>query len=221
MGMEWIISKLVSAGFPADKAAEWTAALAGSAQALVALFVAIVGLYQLGAIRRQLEASVEQTKHLADQTRESAAQTRILAEQTEVMAKQRIAEEERERRWRTLNACDLYVHDTLVHQCLVNIRSATQTNGRTKGSLKKLKPDVATVLNYLDGLAIGIEQGLYLEDLIKDHMEAIVQAHVDEMLSNSYVEAVGINKVHYASLTRLSTKWSEDKKRPSFKVPVS
>jgi hypothetical protein len=35
------------------------------------------------------------------------------------------------------------------------------------------------MLNYLDGVAIGICQGLYHEGLARDHLQSIVNVHVD------------------------------------------
>ena len=112
---------------------------------------------------------------------------------------------------RTLAYCDRYDTDPVLDQCLRNLGIL-----REKGELAKsaaVKADVTTVLNYLDGLAVGITQGLYIEKFARDHMEPIVIAHVDQYLGEKS-PTLGINKRNFDMLIALSESWSKSSKSP-------
>jgi len=47
------------------------------------------------------------------------------------------------------------------------------------------------VLNFLDAIAIGIEQGLYIEGLAWDHLDTIVKRHVKRLIDSGFVETSG------------------------------
>src|SRR5438045_17812 len=63
------------------------------------------------------------------------------------------------RRTRTLAICDRYDFDPILDRSLRNLKRA-KANGSFQANPKDFRLDVSTVLNYLDGVAIGIEQGL-------------------------------------------------------------
>lgn len=109
-------------------------------------------------------------------------------------------------RSRTLAACDRYDTDPILDIALRRI-SGSKLSGRWPE--RELRLDVKTVLNYLDALAIGIEQGLYLDELARDHMAPIVKAHVKEYLSAEAVLLFGIDPENYQKLTRLCSRWRE------------
>src|SRR5688500_3125854 len=63
------------------------------------------------------------------------------------------------RRWRTLDACERYYLDAYLGETLRRLRQAHVTN-QFAGHEQDFKLDVVRLLNYLDGIAIGIFQGL-------------------------------------------------------------
>ncbi len=51
------------------------------------------------------------------------------------------------------------------------------------------------ILNYLDGLATGIEQKLYIEEVIKDHLSPIFKHAVVNFLDTKRVSPDGLEKL--------------------------
>jgi len=108
---------------------------------------------------------------------------------------------------RTLNMCHRYDIDPVLDSSLHRLWAAKQA-GELDGNLSRFFPDIATVLNYLDSIAVGIEQNLYIEGLARDHIESIVKRHVAQYLEGDGPSRAGINAEHYKSLIVLCKRWS-------------
>jgi hypothetical protein len=84
-----------------------------------------------------------------------------------------------QRAWRTLEACERYERDPTLTRILECLRDA-----RDKGSLtnnpRPYRLEASTLLNYCDGIAIGVAQKFYLEKIVRDHLEPIIRDHVEE-----------------------------------------
>ena len=65
-----------------------------------------------------------------------------------------------------------------------------------------------TFLNYLDGIAIGIEQNLYIELLAHDHIALILKTHVEKALVGTELEQFKIDPAGYERLVKLYKKWT-------------
>jgi len=66
---------------------------------------------------------------------------------------------------------------------------------------------MATVMNYLEGIAIGVQQGFYNDAIVRDHLEDIMRDHVSEFLAPAVVQAAGWGSNEYGRLTTLLGKW--------------
>lgn len=113
-------------------------------------------------------------------------------------------------RSRTLDFCDRYDRDPILDLSLRRLWEARRSGELHKDSAA-YRPDIATVLNYFDSLAVGIEQGLYIEELARDHIEPLVHTHVNQYLSEEGVRELKLEWVHrsnYASLIKLAERWS-------------
>ena len=75
----------------------------------------------------------------------------------------------------TLAACGEYDLNPNVYASLQILWAALES-GELDREPKKFRPQLNTVLNFLDSIVIGIEQGLYIETLAWDHLELIVKA---------------------------------------------
>lgn len=117
---------------------------------------------------------------------------------------------EEERRSRTLNACDRYDTDPVIHSCLLRLAEARR-DGTLDQNGPRFRPEVATVLNYLDSLAVGITQGLYIEEIVRDHNGPIVKRHVSQYLADGRATIFEVNTENYQSLTELCNRWSQHK----------
>jgi hypothetical protein len=110
------------------------------------------------------------------------------------------------RRWRTLEACDRYhQHAPLIDICR-NLRRA-QDSGEFQNDPKKFRPDIIVLLNYLDGLAIGIYQGLYIDELARDHLQIILNYHVEQYLKDGIPRKLDIETDAYKYLMALDERW--------------
>jgi hypothetical protein len=106
---------------------------------------------------------------------------------------------------RTLVFCHRYDTEIVLDQALRRLGEA-----RAAGAIDNNwsnKSDATSVLNYLDALAVGIAQDLYIEQLARDHMDAIVVHHVEQYLGE-VASNLGLRKEDYAFLLNLADRWS-------------
>ncbi len=105
---------------------------------------------------------------------------------------------------RTLAYCDRYDNDPVLDRCLRRLGIAREAGRLVKSA--SIRADATTVLNYLDGLAVGIAQGLYINELARDHMEPILKAHVEQYLGEKSPD-LGVSKDDYRMLLALAERW--------------
>jgi hypothetical protein len=110
------------------------------------------------------------------------------------------------RRWRTLDACDRYHQDAPLIDICQKLRKARDSDEFHKEP-KKYRSEIIVLLNYLDGLAIGIYQGLYIDELARDHMQFIVKSHVQQYLKNGMPKTLDIETEAYKYLMALDQRW--------------
>ena len=116
------------------------------------------------------------------------------------------------RRSRTLDICDRYDFDPILDHALRELRQA-KSDGSLDKDPKALRLQVSTLLNYLDGIAIGIEQGIYIEDLVRDHLEGICKKHVHEYLADDITRRMEVDRRDYSRLVSLIGSWNNRQTR--------
>lgn len=62
--------------------------------------------------------------------------------------------------------------------------------------------DKLTLLNYLESLAIGIEQGVYDSAIVNDHLGSIIQAAIEKFINIDQVP-----KEEFPALMKLYNRW--------------
>jgi hypothetical protein len=82
------------------------------------------------------------------------------------------------RKWKTLDICAQRELSDSLASAVEELRDFF--NKDPQPDIKNFESKWKMILNYLDGIAIGVEQGLYIEDLVKDHLKQIVEHHVRE-----------------------------------------
>ncbi|HKS87724.1 MAG TPA: DUF4760 domain-containing protein [Pseudolabrys sp.] len=105
---------------------------------------------------------------------------------------------------RTLEAVERYEFDPILDSCLRRLAMARRNNYFPQ------RIDMVTVLNYLESLAIGIEQGVYEEQLAKEHMRYILVKTYERYLGHDAPPVGEIDPSNYIPLGRLYRKWSEN-----------
>lgn len=86
-----------------------------------------------------------------------------------------------QRRRDTLQACDRYDSDTVIvdaHRCLSKFYEEKEVDN--DGVMNSF----STLMNYFDSIAIGIEQGLYIKEIVEAHLSNIMCSVVDEFMSS-------------------------------------
>jgi hypothetical protein len=118
--------------------------------------------------------------------------------------------------WRTLEACERYERDPTLTKICECLRDA-----RDKGELDKnprpFRLEASTLLNYCDGIAIGVVQKFYVERIVKDHLEPIIRDHVREFLSDQMAPRIEIDPKSFARLVEMINRWDQPR-APSFRL---
>jgi hypothetical protein len=109
--------------------------------------------------------------------------------------------------WETLRACERYETDPVLDRVLRRLKRA-RDSGTLASDPRLFSLDAITVMNYLEGLAIGIKQGFYYEKIVRDHLEPMVRFHVGEFLSPSIAERMGLNNDEFSNLLSLLKAWN-------------
>lgn len=85
-----------------------------------------------------------------------------------------------QRNWATLQACDRYDLDPIISATVKELKRYEFADDATRIDLRQSTKDNATrLLNFLDAIAIGIEQGFYNREIVRDHLFRIMQDWVD------------------------------------------
>ncbi len=108
------------------------------------------------------------------------------------------------KRERTLSYCHRYDSDPILDGALRRLGKAREDKTLARNSATRA--DIATVLNYLDGLATGIEQHLYIEELARDYMEPVLLHHVEQYLGGGAPD-LGVKRDEYTMLLALADRW--------------
>jgi hypothetical protein len=116
------------------------------------------------------------------------------------------------RKTQTLLACGQYDTNPLIYHCLKRIRGA-KDSGTLENDAKKYRREIITILNFLDAVAIGIQQNLYIEELAYDHLEGIIKIHVSDLIDSGITDAAGCPRVQWQRLIDLRDKWTRAKPR--------
>lgn len=124
-------------------------AVAAAGSALGAVIAAFIALAQLRNMAHQVTLQRQELQLQADAMGESR---------------------EREKKWETVRACQRYTNDENITRATKEIWDAS--NGGTDYTSMTTPPHpLFLFLNYIESLAIGIDQGIYDEAIVRDNHE--------------------------------------------------
>ncbi len=177
------------------KTPEGVSALATCVLALSVLILAIVAGSRLGALAKHLKIAVEHLRTAQD-------------------ARQRDA---------TIDAVRRYETDPQLRESIKHI--FTKTVQGTDYSLLD-PPDrfhVVTVLNYFDGIACGIAQGLLIEPLVRDYLQFVLDKNVRALLKGESGQTwAGGDPIvpleGYETLLDLHARWVSDSNQTLYEM---
>lgn len=114
------------------------------------------------------------------------------------------------KRERTLAECQKYSTDPIIFGAISSLRRA-KLNGVFDKNTAYYRPDIVAVVNYFDGIAIGIDQGLYIEEIAKDHLKPILAVHYNEYVNDKLLTSIGLSIADVAHLVQMWARWNEVK----------
>jgi hypothetical protein len=124
--------------------------------------------------------------------------------------------------WPTLEACERYERDptlTKICECLRDARD----KGKLDENPRPFRLEASTLLNYCDGIAIGVVQKFYVEKIVKDHLAPIIRDHVEEFLSVKMAPRIGIDPKSFSRFCARRQRFSpglHDKWRQTVAIRV-
>ncbi|MDE2134834.1 MAG: hypothetical protein KGJ49_09565 [Alphaproteobacteria bacterium] len=121
-------------------------------------------------------------------------QLAMLANQIEESRKATQAADQRTREIETLHACRRDESEPVLVEAERRIWDASD-GGKNYRTGKVNQHDLIIVLNHMDGIAIGVIQGLYLEAMVKDHMGLMYKKVVEEIFPSKVIDTDGYEAI--------------------------
>jgi hypothetical protein len=136
-----------------------------------------------------------------------AAATVLLA----AVAGYQISEARRETRTnRTMQIVGRYDECPVMEQTLRNLAGA-RDKGDLASNVTTYRLDIVSLLNYLETIAMGTKQGLYINELIQDYMEPIIGFHVNEVIELDLLKSLKAEKKDFQYVFALKQEWDDAK----------
>jgi len=124
------------------------------------------------------------------------------------------------RQTQTLLACNNYDLNQVLFECQTKIGDAKRRNCLANEA-GRLSLEIKTILNFLDSIAIGIDQKLYVDDLAYSHMHRIVDGQVKELLIPEILQKIDCSLMDFSHLVNLNKRWKTEPPREKLIVPAS
>lgn len=123
------------------------------------------------------------------------------------------------RQTQTLLACANYDLNQVLYNCQEAIGDARRS-GLLQAEAEFLSLQIKTILNFLDSIAIGIDQDLYVDDLAYSHMHKIIEGQVAELMAPEILEKINCTVADFSHLANLNARWKANPPKEK-KMPVS
>jgi hypothetical protein len=118
---------------------------------------------------------------------------------------------EENRKTLTLQACGQYDTNEIIFRCHKALIDAKGSKAQDDAALLEkavsLRIEILTVLNFLDAIAIGINQKIYAEKLARAHIKPIMRKHVAELIDSGVLEILDCPREGFAALIAIDNKW--------------
>ena len=132
-------------------------------------------------------------------------------------SRQAAAEEAREnRKWKTLDLCNLYDTNSILADSANKVHNFFQSTADNPDWKSLYRPAI-NILNYLDAIAIGVLSEVYDRDIVEDHLKPIIRTQVPWLLLNAEARKIGIPEQDFACLIKVYNELVQPKL--AFKEP--
>jgi hypothetical protein len=84
-------------------------------------------------------------------------------------------------------------------------------SARDKGVLLEkahdYRVDILAVMNYLETIAIGIKQEVFIAEMVQDFMDHIAWFHIDEFSQGGMREKIGVSPTGFEHIIEIANGW--------------
>lgn len=116
------------------------------------------------------------------------------------------------KRSRTLAACNLYDTDPVLDASCRRLRDG-KDSGDLERNPRNYRLELWTVMNYLEGIAIGVDERLYDKTIVHSYLGTIIVGTVDEYLVSGlaeradHMESTERDPDEFGGITELANEW--------------
>jgi hypothetical protein len=107
---------------------------------------------------------------------------------------------------RTLEVVSRYDHDYVL-DCAIRRLARARDEKKLYDEIHKYRVDFIAVFNYFETIAIGIQQGMFIEEMARDFMEHIVRFHIEEARKEKLFEKLATDRRSFEHIFALNEKW--------------
>ena len=112
---------------------------------------------------------------------------------------------------RTLEIVSKYDHDPVLDRALRRTARARDSKLLFTNTMD-YRTDIVAVMNYFETIAIGIKQGMFIEEMVRDFMEPIVKSHIDEIEKEKLFEKIAADPDYFEHICELNEGWKPKSK---------
>jgi hypothetical protein len=116
---------------------------------------------------------------------------------------------------RTIMACEKYDTDPILDRCCQVLKEC-KDNGTVETNPQACRLEMFSVLNYLEGIAIGVEDGFYVNEIARAYMHPIFKTYIKEYIDSGLADRADPSLVQdsYDRLVAVSKKWDTEMTKP-------
>ena len=103
-------------------------------------------------------------------------------------------------KWKTLDICNEYDSNEIYVKSADVIHTWFEQLDYEKANWSELNRPAKNILNYLDGIAIGVKQRVYNREIVVDHLGPILKKQVDRLLSEHAAAKLKLPRDDFACL---------------------
>lgn len=108
----------------------------------------------------------------------------------------------------TLEMCTRFSTDSVLCNSHRELHEARINNDLQKNPLK-YRHAILPILNFLDMVAIGVERGIYDEDLAREYLKWVIVQNVKWYLTGNFPQKANIPVSGFSNLITLNNKWGD------------
>jgi DNA primase large subunit len=115
---------------------------------------------------------------------------------------------EENRKWETVKACIAYTQDPILFERAKQVRTRSKGTDYALANMMPVMQELRAILNYRDSLAVGVAQGVYIEHIVRDTLQLVIEKAVDNFCRQEF--RTELNMDGFSHLIDLRERWKPD-----------